>query len=99
MKACDLCAGSCCESMVVPVELGMLSSQDKRFFRLRGDFEAGGLRVDAACRALGSDGRCTVYASRPEACRTYEVGSPACRAAVAARRSVHEARAIVALMP
>lgn len=99
MSPCDLCAGACCETLVVPVELGMLSQQDRRFFRLRGDFEAGGVRVDARCRALGADGRCTVYESRPEACRTYEVGSPACVAAVRARRPVHEARAILALMP
>ena len=31
------------------------------------------------CRALGPDGRCTVYSERPELCRTFEAGSdPLC---------------------
>ena len=85
MTPCDVCKGACCETLVLPVELGLMSNQDRRFFRLRGDFEPGGLRVDAACRQL-VDGRCGVYETRPEACRTYEVGSSACRAAVRARR-------------
>lgn len=83
---------------MVPVELGLLSQQDKRFFRLRGDFESNGVRVDARCRALGTDGRCTTYETRPEACRTYEVGSEACRRAVLARRSTSEARLILGMM-
>lgn len=86
MTPCDLCRGACCETLVLPVELGLMSQQDKRFFRLRGDFEPGGLRVDAPCRQLTDEGRCGIYQSRPDACRTYEVGSPACRAAVRARR-------------
>lgn len=32
-----------------------------------------------ACRALGPDGRCTVYESRPALCRAFEPGSgPLC---------------------
>lgn len=28
-----------------------------------------------ACEALGPDGRCTIYESRPDICRRYEAGS------------------------
>lgn len=84
--ACELCGGACCESFVVPVELGLVSPDTRRWLRMRGRFEAAGLRVNAACENL-EGGRCAVHASRPQVCREYEVGGVACRAAVRARRS------------
>ncbi len=97
--ACDLCKGACCSSFVVPLNVAMLTNQDRRFFRLRGTIEVNSLRIQAPCSVLGKDGRCGDYDGRPDACRTYKVGGDACRAAIKAQRSPEHAAAIVELLP
>lgn len=36
---------------------------------------------DSACPMLGDGGRCTVYETRPDACRAYEAGGEPCKQA------------------
>jgi Fe-S-cluster containining protein len=42
--------------------------------------------VPCACPRLDASGRCSTYADRPIACRTFKVGSPMCLAAIHRRR-------------
>lgn len=96
--ACELCLGACCETMIVPLNVGMLSNQDRAYFRVRGRIEGSSLRIQSRCSVLKDDGRCGEYEHRPEACRVYVVGGDACVAAVRAQRCLPDADAILGLM-
>jgi Fe-S-cluster containining protein len=39
------------------------------------------LATDRACLQLGMDNRCSIYAIRPEMCRTFPMGSECCLSA------------------
>lgn len=82
--ACALCRGACCSTVVIPNEAFI--GEVPVTFRLRGTQEADGFRLDAACRHLSRKGLCRIHDDKPQLCREYEVGSAACRAAVASQR-------------
>lgn len=80
--ACEICRGACCESMV----MGLPHGDFGVWLRYHGE-PIGKERVElpSPCRML-VEGKCSVWESRPEHCRCYEVGGEACRATVRRRR-------------
>ena len=50
--------------------------------------------LNCRCTALTAEGACSIYEARPELCRTYPAGGPACLDVVRARRTAEEYAAI-----
>ena len=89
MSRCDGCGGACCRFVVVAV--GAMTADQRRWAEMRGplDFKhegAMGWRLPVACRNLTAEGRCGIYADRPDVCREFAEGGAMCEAA----RRVHE---------
>jgi len=86
---CDVCAGACCETFMLPIADILVPTADARgWLILHGVETAPGLLEFACrCRALTPDGRCGIYETRPEVCRLFVPGGPDCLAAVRARRA------------
>lgn len=83
-KACELCRGACCESIVLNVPTGDVGV----WLRYHGEpVGIHGQQVELAtpCRML-CDGKCSIWQHRPANCANYQVGSPACRDTVKRRR-------------
>ena len=84
VNPCDICRGACCETLVTPL------SQDDRvneWLAARGEVCEKFVRLECRCKHLDPDGRCRIYRTRPQLCRDYPVGSPACIEAIRHRRS------------
>lgn len=89
---CGACAGECCKYISIPLAkiAGLLPRLDIPWLQARGTlYQDGTWRIPSRCPHLTDAGRCGIYASRPESCRTYEVDGPSCR----------RARAVAAGMP
>src|SRR3990167_2740060 len=93
-KACALCKGACCESIVLDLTRSLTRDQ-LLWFSLHGTVEMGGVRLEAPCKMLKS-GECSVWSSRPNVCRDYKVGGKHCVEAIQKRRS-EQADEIIAL--
>jgi Fe-S-cluster containining protein len=63
------------------------------WLELRGRKEGDQVRLSAPCSCLDR-GVCTIYLSRPEPCRVFQVGSPACIASIRANRPKETQRLI-----
>lgn len=91
---CLRCRGACCEDLVFPA--AGLSPATRDFFAVRCGGTVNltahhlGFAVGTPCPKLSDDGLCTVYESRPEICRRYEAGGPACVEVLARRRTPEE---------
>lgn len=85
-EVCAVCKGACCESFVVSLPQDP-APDFVRWLSLRGTVISGALRLEVPCREHAADGSCGIWESRPQPCRDYQVGSPACRQAIKARRS------------
>lgn len=83
---CALCAGACCETFVVPLPVNP-PPDAIRWLGMRGEIRNQTLRINVACCNLTDDGECGVWETRPQGCRDYKIGSPACREAVLRLRS------------
>lgn len=92
--ACALCRGACCESFIAPVRYADEDSQ--RWLSYHGEVTEQGIYLDCKCAKL-KHGKCGIYESRPNVCRTFQVGSPNCIASVYRRRE-HKAEHIIQLM-
>jgi len=70
-RLCDGCHGSCCKAAWIdgPVD-HLFPEYVAECLAVRGR--------EGPCPKLGLDGRCTIYATRPFACKIYEAGSEAC---------------------
>ena len=75
-ELCEDCAGSCCRDVLLPV--GDVSPAVREWMETRGPIIDGLWRIPARCKYLSEDGKCIIYDTRPEACRTYEVGGAHC---------------------
>jgi Fe-S-cluster containining protein len=75
MTACELCKGSCCKSVVLP--LSPYSERTHEWFALHGEVKSGMVRLNQPCSKL-IDGKCSIYETRPEVCRTFPVGCSHC---------------------
>ena len=73
-RACLICKGACCESVVMDADTG-----------LRFDIGQDKVELATPCSKL-CGGRCSIWETRPEVCRVFEVGGVDCRAAVLRRR-------------
>lgn len=81
--ACQLCRGACCESITLAVNA--TDPDTARWIDFHGTRTADGLNFACACSML-KDGLCSIYSTRPKPCADYQVGSDACRSAIARRR-------------
>ena len=68
-----------------------------RWFRFHGREEGSGIRLDCECSKL-KNGKCSIWEDRPDVCKTYEVGSQACRNAVVSRRTREKAEQILGII-
>ena len=97
-KACELCKGACCESILIPIDASPATTE---FYEARGSvFELHGYQyaeLPARCPYLSNLGKCMTYAQRPVACSRFEVGSIMCVTAIERRRP-DQADAIKALL-
>jgi len=87
--ACETCRGACCEMFSIPLEdfRKLNYSEDAmQWLGVRGVEFEGSLLFEARCRMLTTDGRCSIYATRPQICRDWEENGADCRAVVRARR-------------
>jgi Fe-S-cluster containining protein len=82
---CDICKGACCESFAL--SFTGLDEDKKRWILFHGH-RAGNGRIEFECRCehLGNRGECKIYDRRPEICKAFPVGSPACLHAINTRR-------------
>lgn len=79
---CATCGGACCHYITIPLA-NLLGLEDRHasWIEARGTVTADGRwRIYSPCRHLTPEGRCSIYATRPEVCRDYPVDGPACRA-------------------
>jgi Fe-S-cluster containining protein len=94
MTPCQLCRGACCESIVLTLGL----SDSERWLGLHGrPIAPGQVELATPCTQLCA-GRCSIHASRPDHCRTYEVGGADCRATVLRRRPADAERIFAAMV-
>lgn len=93
--ACQICRGACCESLVFELP----DSDLGRWLGVHGKpIGPAQVELPAPCTKLGTCGSCTIHETRPDHCRTYEVGGIDCRATVLRRRP-EQAPEILAAMP
>ena len=83
MTPCDLCRGACCESIALPIRYEDADAQ--RWLAYHGTETPGGIMMDCKCSKL-KNGKCSIYQTRPEVCRVFEVGSVGCLDAIRRRR-------------
>lgn len=87
---CSTCGGKCCvgdievmpneplygnEALTEPIS-------DKKYDRVMR------VAIDGTCACL-VNGQCTIYESRPNVCRRFQMGSTCCRAFAYGKRTVH----------
>jgi Fe-S-cluster containining protein len=81
---CEICEGACCESLVFPAPD---FTPEGKFLSVRGTrTNSDQVEVETRCPKLTPCGSCGIHADRPEVCRTYQVGGPACVSTVMRRR-------------
>jgi Fe-S-cluster containining protein len=97
-KACELCRGACCESMMMTIDNNPVTTE---FYRARASVftidSLPAIEIDSRCPSLSASGKCKCYASRPVACIRFAVGSTMCLTAIERRRP-DQAEAIKALI-
>lgn len=77
-RACELCKGACCKQITFSLKAdGLLDD----YLTTRGTKSEVGYSFNCECPKLKS-GKCSIYETRPEVCKRYIVGSPACRNAI-----------------
>ena len=99
---CDICAGACCESFALPLSAALPTDRDddelqdiNTWIILHADIHDGMLVFECRCKMLNvKDGTCLVYEERPNVCRQYEAGGPACLETVNRRRSADDYQSI-----
>ena len=74
LTPCEICGGSCCKSIALPRQW-FEGSID--WVKLHGSLEDDRVRFNQPCSKF-CNGKCTIYAERPNACKTYPVGCDSC---------------------
>lgn len=103
---CEVCRGACCEELALamaPLLAAVChdSADVGRWLELHGtraplplggelEVADGALRLECKCTALDELGRCGVYDERPDVCRKFEAGGPACLEVLGRRRTAAE---------
>ncbi len=85
---CEQCRGACCETIIIP--LSAHDDDTNRWALLHGRRVGGQVALNCKCSALTEGGRCSIYADRPNMCRTYQEGAPYCLESVRALRTPEE---------
>ena len=92
---CLKCHGGCCESFSLPLASALPNDRSDEELQdintwviLHADVIDDLLVFECRCKMLSpTDGTCRIYDERPDVCRRYEAGSPACLETVKRRRS------------
>lgn len=90
---CEICKGACCESF--SLNFTGLDEDKERWILLHGKKSFNGnVEFECRCKHLGNRGECKIYDTRPDICRRFPVGSPACLHAVNTRRPLETANKV-----
>ena len=86
---CFICKGACCES--IAIGLKSIDQDNIDWLNLHEGVKATKqeIRFEVKCSEL-KDGLCNIHDTRPQICRKYQVGSPACLNAINQRRIIKE---------
>lgn len=85
---CLACGGACCETMVIPLSAIRPPSADAaRWLQLHGVMSGRTIEFECRCTKLTPEGRCGIYADRPQGCADFKPGSGECLRTVKARRT------------
>lgn len=80
---CAICRGACCESLTVGLDLTDLPPDARRWVRLHAvGAKDAQVTFAARCTELSAEGRCQIYAERPQLCVAFEIGGHDCLATV-----------------
>ena len=93
IKACELCKGACCETIVLHPRTWGLSAAALQWVELHGEIFKDGLRLACPCKNLINGAR-SDYENRPDVCNDYIVGSINCREAVKLLRTETQVKKI-----
>ena len=95
-ELCKVCRGGCCEDVALGLE--GLPDRQLAFLDFRGSCltiqhphtgeDVRVIYIPVRCKHLARDGRCDAYGDRPEICRRFEEGGPACRSVMRRLRRV-----------
>lgn len=85
---CLICRGACCETVAVPFKSIPQESIDWLNMHKEIKADKSGMRFETKCEHLTDEGKCGIYEKRPQLCRKYKIGSPACLAAINSRRKL-----------
>ena len=94
--ACELCRGACCRGLLIDADVPTFV-RDLDWWKYHGTQTALGTMLHCQCSKLGTDGKCTVYETRPDTCRTFTVGCRECRVSIRTFRP-EQAEAIETLL-
>ncbi len=89
---CEKCRGGCCREFAVPFT-GVKTDEDQ-WIAHHGTLRDGWIYFECPCRKLSPEGRCSIYATRPDICKRYPPGGPDCLETVRRRRTATEYAAI-----
>ena len=91
---CQECRGACCEVFEVPlIDLRPQSEDAFQWIMHHGRTvydDTFRLQFECRCTKLSEQGRCSIYASRPQVCRDMSVGGAECLDYVRHRRTPAE---------
>lgn len=83
IKACEVCRGACCESLVIETSI---HPKVDEWLQARGTILINSrVEIETQCPSLTS-GKCSRYITRPEICKEYMVGGDECRETIKRRR-------------
>jgi len=74
-EACRICRGACCRFVMFPITV---SENDKEWLEFHnGIKQTDMIEISIPCRHL-TDGKCSIYKTRPNICRKAEPGDSVC---------------------
>lgn len=92
---CARCQGACCEEIHLPLEQAFMPGDEAQmdhniWLAHHGELTKNGLRLGVRCERLMADGRCEIYAERPQICQDFEPGGKWCLDVVRRRRTAEQ---------
>lgn len=92
---CDRCRGACCESFTLfASDVRMPNADTTRWVSLHAIAQHEAYTFACPCRVLTPEGRCGIYADRPEVCRVMPVGGSHCFDMVRRHRTAEQYQTI-----
>lgn len=81
LNLCHSCSALCCRKLIIEIQPSDMAREPK-LLPVATPLDTGEYRIACGsnhpCQMLGSDNRCTIYNTRPDACRLFPVGGEHC---------------------